>query len=199
MSNRVDYLSDKLVNLRGKLKHVDQVMPPDSIANGVTVTPPAAAERKQRAEDRRRDDTMHLANDYMQRLVKRTAQVKMQQNILQNELQMLNNMEKELESLRNSLQSLQIKDNEELSSVQTGERFRAIDRERLSFYELDGRIELLLNQRSCSESSENIVQHDSDEKFSTLIKRGWALALTVGIVTGLFVIAAALIIYQAWR
>ena len=35
MNNRVDYLSDKLVNLRGKLKNVNEVVPPESIASSI--------------------------------------------------------------------------------------------------------------------------------------------------------------------
>ena len=53
MNNRVDYLSDKLVNLRGKLKNVEEVVPKESIVNGVStpaVKPEAAAATLQKIE-----------------------------------------------------------------------------------------------------------------------------------------------------
>ena len=45
MNNRVDYLSDRLVNLRGKHKTVNDIIPPETIANGVSIAP-APAEKK---------------------------------------------------------------------------------------------------------------------------------------------------------
>ena len=200
MTNRVDYLSDQLVHLLGKLKPVSEVVPPDSLANGVTVKPSSAsaAGRKQQAEERRREDTRNLTNDYRQRLVKRAAQLDMQQSILQNDLRQLEDMQSELKQLSKQLEELQIAENEELSAVQTGERFRLVDQERLKFYELDGRIELLLNQSGASVQDLPGGQVP-EESFGTMIKKGWAWALTAGAVIGLSVILAALIVLQAWR
>ena len=200
MTNRVDYLSDQLVHLRGKLKPVSEVVPPDSLANGVTVkpSPVSAAGRKLQAEERRREDTRNLTSVYLQRLVKRTAQLDMQQTILQNDLNRLSAMQSELKNLRKRLEELQANENDELSSVQTGERFRLVDQERLKFYELDGRIELFLNQ-AVSAGQNSADKPAQEESFGTMVRKGWALALTAGAVIGVSVIVAALIILQAWR
>ena len=201
MTNRVDYLSDQLVHLRGKLKPVSEVVPPDSIVNGVSVRPAAAsnAERKMSAENRRREDTVNLTTDFRQRLVKRTAQLDMQRKNLQQDLELLEKMQQELANLRNQLDTLQIQDNETLSPVELGERFRSIDQEKLRFFELEGTIELLLrNNAAKAESAEN-VRAEAKESFGQMVKKGWALALTVGSVVGLSVILAALIILHAWR
>ena len=201
MTNRVDYLSDQLVHLRGKLKPVTEVVPPDSIVNGVSVRPGAAgnAEKKISAENRRRKDTVNLAIDFRQRLVKRTAQLDLQRKNLQQELELLEKMQQELANLRNQLDALQIQDNETLSAVELGERFRSIDQAKLRFFELEGTIELLLrNNAAKAESSEN-VRAEAEESFGQMVKKGWALALTVGSVVGLSVILAALIILHAWR
>ena len=201
MTNRVDYLSDQLVHLRGKLKPVTEVVPPDSIVNGVSVRPGAAgnAEKKISAENRRREDTVNLTIDFRQRLVKRTAQLDLQRKNLQQELELLEKMQQELANLRNQLDALQIQDNETLSAVELGERFRSIDQAKLRFFELEGTIELLLrNNAAKAESSEN-VRAEAEESFGQMVKKGWALALTVGSVVGLSVILAALIILHAWR
>ena len=201
MTNRVDYLSDQLVHLRGKLKPVTEVVPPDSIVNGVSVRPGAAgnAEKKISAENRRREDTVNLTIDFRQRLVKRTAQLDMQRKNLQQELELLEKMQQELVNLRNQLDALQIQDNETLSAVELGERFRSIDQAKLRFFELEGTIELLLrNNAAKAESAEN-VRAEAEESFGQMVKKGWALALTVGSVVGLSVILAALIILHAWR
>ncbi len=201
MTNRVDYLSDQLVHLRGKLKPVSEVVPPDSIVNGVSVRPAAAsnAERKMSAENRRREDTVNLTTDFRQRLVKRTAQLDMQRKNLQQDLELLEKMQQELANLRNQLDTLQIQDNETLSPVELGERFRSIDQAKLRFFELEGTIELLLrNNAAKAESAEN-VRAEAEESFGQMVKKGWALALTVGSVVGLSVILAALIILHAWR
>lgn len=201
MTNRVDYLSDQLVHLRGKLKPVSEVVPPDSIVNGVSVRPAAAsnAERKMSAENRRREDTVNLTTDFRQRLVKRTAQLDMQRKNLQQDLELLEKMQQELANLRNQLDTLQIQDNETLSPVELGERFRSIDQAKLRFFELEGTMEMLLRGNAAkAESSEN-VRAEAEESFGQLVKKGWALALTVGSVVGLSVILAALIILHAWR
>ena len=201
MTNRVDYLSDQLVHLRGKLKPVSEVVPPDSIVNGVSVRPEAAnnAEKKISAENRRREDTVNLTTDFRQRLVKRTAQLDMQRKNLQQELELLEKMQQELANLRNQLDTLQIQDNETLSAVELGERFRSIDQAKLRFFELEGTMEMLLRGNAAkAESSEN-VRAEAEESFGQLVKKGWALALTVGSVVGLSVILAALIILHAWR
>ena len=201
MTNRVDYLSDQLVHLRGKLKPVSEVVPPDSIVNGVSVRPEAAnnAEKKISAENRRREDTVNLTTDFRQRLVKRTAQLDLQKKNLQQDLELLEKMQQELANLRNQLEALQIQDNETLSAVELGERFRSIDQAKLRFFELEGTIELLLRSNGAkAESSEN-VRAEAEESFGQLVKKGWALALTVGSVVGLSVILAALIILHAWR
>lgn len=201
MTNRVDYLSDQLVHLRGKLKPVSEVVPPDSIVNGVSVRPAAAsnAERKMSAENRRREDTVNLTTDFRQRLVKRTAQLDMQRKNLQQDLELLEKMQQELANLRNQLDTLQIQDNETLSPVELGERFRSIDQAKLRFFELEGTMEMLLRGNAVkAESSEN-VRAEAEESFGQLVKKGWALALTVGSVVGLSVILAALIILHAWR
>lgn len=202
MTNRVDYLSDQLVHLRGKLKPVSEVVPPDSIVNGVSVRPAAAsnAERKISAENRRREDAVNLAIDFRQRLVKRTAQLDMQRKNLQQELDLVEKMQREMEILRNQLDSFQIQDNETLSSVEIGERFRSIDQAKLKFFELEGTLELLLLRgNGKADVSEAAQPADNVESFGKLVKKGWALALTVGSVVALSVILAALIILQAWR
>ena len=201
MTNRVDYLSDQLVHLRGKLKPVTEVVPPDSIVNGVSVRPGAAgnAEKKISAENRRREDTVNLTIDFRQRLVKRTAQLDLQRKNLQQDLELLEKMQQELANLRNQLDALQIQDNETLSAVELGERFRSIDQAKLRFFELEGTMELLLRGNAAKAESAENVRAEAEESFGQMVKKGWALALTVGSVVGLSVILAALIILHAWR
>ena len=201
MTNRVDYLSDQLVHLRGKLKPVSEVVPPDSIVNGVSVRPEVAsnAEKKISAENRRREDTVNLTTDFRQRLVKRTAQLDLQKKNLQRDLELLEKMQQELADLRNQLDALQIQDNETLSQVELGERFRSIDQAKLRFFELEGSIELLLHNNGAKAENAEKSAAAAEESFGQMVKKGWALALTVGSVVGLAVILAALIILNAWR
>ena len=83
-----------------------------------------------------------------------------------------------------------------LAPSEIGERYRMIDRERLNFFALDARIELLLARGTAPQVEKSAVQQES---FRTLMKNGWALALTLGVTLGVFTLLAALIIFCGWR
>lgn len=212
MPNRVDYLSDKLVNLRGKLKNVEEVVPKDSIINGVSamVNKPSDAESQITAKSsaaadaalaiaRRREQTCQLFNDYEQRLVRRMRQLEVRKSKLDQTLEELKLLQQQLNTRKDSLEKLRIAENEELSQVELGERFRTIDRERLAFFAFDGEIELVLAENNFAVSRVENESAPTVESFKNMLKRGWALALSLGVVVGVSAIIAALIVYCAWR
>lgn len=203
MNNRVDYLSDKLVHLRGKLKSVEEVVPKDSIVNGVSATafkpvPEKGSLRTEQAMERRREQTCQLYTDYEQRLVRRMRQLEVKKSRLNRTIQEIDSLQQQLNSRKENLEKLRIAENDTLSQVELGERFRTIDRERLAFYACDGEIELLLAENSAGIAAE---ENNSKpvESFKSMLKQGWALALTLGTVVGVSAIIAALIIHLAWR
>lgn len=209
MNNRVDYLSDKLVNLRGKLKSVEEVVPKDSIVNGVSapvsksasatsVRETSSAERAAQALERRREQTCQLHSDYEQRLVRRMRQLEVKKAKLDQTINGINSLISQLELRKNNLEKLRISDSENLSQVELGERFRAIDQERLAFYACDGEIELLLAENNSGSAAEEKAA-PAVEDFKTMLKKGWALALSLGVVVGVSAIIAALIVYLGWR
>lgn len=201
MNNRVDYLSDKLVNLRGKLKSVDELVPPDSIANGVSVAPaaPAAQAGKQsQAQERRREQTAQLTADYLQRLIRRASQLEAYAGELQQTLEYTANLQRQVNSFRQELEALPINSETELTSVQLGELYRAVDKARLLFFETDGKIELLLAKNPVSRQN-NTVQPAKEENFKTMLKKGWALALSLGLVLAAAMLAGAAVLLLAWR
>lgn len=206
MNDRVDYLSDKLVNLRGKLKSVEEVVPKDSIVNGVSA-PSARAVKEScgtsssstmQAMERRREQTSQLFTDYEQRLVRRLRQLEVKEVMLNASLENVKHLQQALRSHQETLNKLRISEGDELSQVELGERFRAIDRERLAFYACDGEIEMVLAANPSGTPADLSAKPES-ENFKTLLKKGWALALSLGAVVGISSIAAALIIYLGWR
>lgn len=219
MNNRVDYLSDRLVNLRGKLKSVDEVMPPTTAPNGVTTVPgknsqqqrsaavatpkapaPAAAANTQaQAQDRRFEQTMQLYSDLESRLVRRSAQLECQIKMLQQQTVQLQNFNSRLEQCRSKLSSVTLKDASDMTPMALGEAYRTIDRTRLEFFALDSEIEVVTADGSRSVPSPVTSTDAPEETFKTMLKKGAALALTVGVTVGAAVIAAALIIYLSWR
>ena len=204
MNNRVDYLSDKLVNLRGKLKNVEEVVPKDSIVNGVSAPSGKSAvsekpaERTVQAMERRREQTCQLYSDYEQRLVRRMRQLEVKKDKLNRTIQEIDDLQKQLNLRKENLEKLRIAESDTLSQVELGERFRTIDRERLAFYACDGEIELLLAENSAGATA---VEKSTapDESFKSMLKRGWALALTLGTAVGISAIIAAVIVHLAWR
>lgn len=204
MNNRVDYLSDKLVNLRGKLKNVEEVVPKDSIANGVSINHPtantasSAAKNQQQAQERRREQTSQLHADYEQRLLRRQRQLKVKAEELAGKLARINELSNSLQNRQTELEKLRLDDSETLSQSALGERFRTIDRKRLEFFAEDGEIELMLMGEN-TQQPQSVDKQGSGENFKNMLKKGWALALSLGVVVGIFVIIAALIIFQGWR
>ena len=203
MNNRVDYLSDKLVNLRGKLKSVEEVVPKDSIVNGVSAVSGKAAaektaERALQAVERRREQTCQLYSDYEQRLVRRMRQLEVKKAKLNRTIREIDDLQQQLNLRKENLEKLRIVESDTLSQVELGERFRTIDRERLAFYACDGEIDLLLAENSAGTAA---VEKSavSEENFKSMLKKGWALALTLGAVVGVSAIIAAVIVHLAWR
>ena len=202
MNNRVDYLSDKLVNLRGKLKSVEEVVPKDSIVNGVSAQSGKAAaaektaERAVQAMERRREQTCQLYSDYEQRLVRRMRQLEVKKSKLNQTIREIDDLQQQLNLRKENLEKLRIVESDTLSQVELGERFRTIDRERLAFYACDGEIYLLLAANSAAVAEKS---SEAEEDFKSMLKKGWALALTLGAVVGASAIIAALIIHLAWR
>ena len=199
MNNRVDYLSDKLVNLRGKLKSADELVPPESIANGVSVNN-AAPNRQASAQERRKEQTFQLATDYEQRLIRRAAQLEAHAEKLQKELEYTAILQQQIAACKEELSQLKLNISGELSPSQIGEGYRAVDKARLGFFDTDGRIELLLlnNGKGGAENS-CAAAPAAPENFKSMLARGWALALTLGLVLAAALIAGALLIMQAWR
>ena len=201
MNNRVDYLSDKLVNMRGKLKNVEEVIPRGSLVNGVSVpeNPVSAAKSAPTATaafDRRMEQTIQLGNDLEQRLIKRAAQLELCAAQLQDELRQIDELKKVIAGHRAAVAEAKIVPDAVLAPSEIGERYRMIDRERLNFFALDARIELLLARGTAPQVEKSAVQQES---FRTLMKNGWALALTLGVTLGVFTLLAALIIFCGWR
>lgn len=204
MNNRVDYLSDRLVNLRGKHKSVNEVIPPDSIANGVSVTAPQPDAKKapamsqaSLAQERRLQQTMQLYSDFEQRLVRRTRQAELHLAELEQKIADLKKLQQDLAGYSQRLQSEKFSDAEELTPSQLGERYRTLDRTRLEFFQTDAELEMLMksNQPAAAAANENLPQTES---FSLMYKRGLAAALTVGFTVAAAIIIAALMLCNAW-
>ena len=205
MNNRVDYLSDRLVNLRGKHKSVDEVIPPDSIANGVSVTAPQVDAKKapamsqaSLAQERRLQQTMQLYSDFEQRLVRRTRQAELHLAELEQKIADLKKLQQDLAGYSRKLQDEKFSDSEELTPSQLGERYRTLDRTRLEFFQTDAELEMLMknNQSAAAQVTENLMPTES---FSLMYKRGLAAALTVGFTVAAAIIVAALMICASWR
>ena len=150
MNNRVDYLSDKLVNLRGKLKNVNEVVPPESIANGVSVARPvngnsAEISAANPAAERRSEQLGQLCSDCLQRLARRQKQLEVYSSDLERDLQQIKNLQQELTERQKALASLQNIENGSLSAADAGDRIRSAERERLNFFASDGAIETSIN------------------------------------------------------
>lgn len=202
MKDRVDYLSDKLVNLRGKLKSVDEVIPPDSIANGVSknVQSQAPAASAQTALERRREQTLQLAADFEQRLARRSRQLELHNQTLSAEITRTAELQKMLQQYKSDLANLRLDENSTYSAAALGECFRNVDRKRLEFFEVDGEIELLLLHNAASITGQTAEKPAvKAEDFKQLLRKGWAMALTVGMVIAAATIASAVIIFMGWR
>lgn len=205
MNNRVDYLSDRLVNLRGKHKSVNEVIPPDSIANGVSVAAPQpdakkapAVSQAALAQERRLQQTMQLYSDFEQRLVRRTRQAELHLAELEQKIADLKKLQQDLAGYSQKLQNEKFSDAEELTPSQLGERYRTLDRTRLEFFQTDAELEMLMknNQPAAAQVTANMPQTES---FSLMCKRGLAAALTVGFTVAAAIIVAALMICASWR
>ena len=117
---------------------------------------------------------------------------------LSQKLDEISSLQQQLLASKENLEKLRIADSDTLSQVELGERFRSIDRERLAFYVCDGEIELILSETSATVNSGN-ENTPAVENFKTMLKKGWALALSLGVVVGIFAIIAALIGDLGWR
>lgn len=207
--NRVDYLSDNLVHLRGKLKHVDEVIPPESLTvseNNTTISTPVkpaaeaktqAAESKDQAVERRLEQTRQLYNDLTARLARRQAQAAARLEQLQGETNQINQLAARAEALKQRLQQCSPEELTTGDMLKIGDAYRAIDRERLEFFEIDARLETLLDAPSVSAVSP--VAETGEASFKSLLRNGLALALTLGTAIIIGLAAAALIIFAAWR
>ena len=201
MNNRVDYLSDKLVNLRGKLKHVEEVVPRDSLVNGVTAVPSSAKNTSKNpagtAYERRREQTCQLYNDLEQRLIRRLTQVQLKTGQLNDNLQKLEQIQQQLKTCIDNISAARL-DDSELTAVQLGERYRLIDQQRLAFFELDAELEMLMN--NVHSAGPAIAEPTSTpEGFRQMLKAGMALALTLGSVIFAAIMIGACLLYLAWR
>ena len=211
MDNRVDYLSDRLVNLRGKHKSVHEVIPPDSIANGVSIRPAVpqknnsgansnAASAADLALERRREQTLQLYSDFEQRLIRRQKQIQLTLNKLESTGSRLRELALVLEQQQRRVSPANADIQSQLTPAELGDRYRMIDRERLDFFELDAELETLLNGNGGTapgqDSAAAALQGDN---FKTMLKRGAAYALTAGLTIGAAILLAALIIFSAWR
>ena len=148
------------------------------------------------AFDRRMEQTIQLGNDLEQRLIKRAAQLELCAAQLQDELRQIDELKKVIAGHRAAVAEAKIMPDAVLAPSEIGERYRMIDRERLHFFALDARIELLLARGTAPQVEKSAVQQES---FRTLMKNGWALALTLGVTLGVFTLLAALIIFCGWR
>ena len=206
MNNRVDYLSDRLVNLRGKHKSVDEVIPRETIANGVSIAP-APAEKKSAADSgaaqfsqaqlRRREQTQQLFNDYEQRLIRRRKQAQLRMEELEQLCARLRTLQARFAEYESVLNKERFADNEELTPSMLGERYRALDRSRLQFFEFEAELERITN----SNTAAAIVEEKTPDKqpdFKCMLKQGAAWALTAGLTIAAAIIIAAVILCTAW-
>jgi hypothetical protein len=206
MNNRVDYLSDRLVNLRGKHKTVNDVIPPETIANGVSIAP-APAEKKtasesasaqfNQAQQRRKEQTLLLFNDYEQRVIRRRKQTQLRMDELDQLTARLRTLQARFAEYENVLNKERFAENEELTASMLGERYRTLDRSRLQFFEFEAELELLINSNTAAAVVEEKVP-DKQLDFKTMLKQGVALALTVGLTIAAAVIIAAVVLSVAW-
>jgi hypothetical protein len=203
MNNRVDYLSDRLVNLRGKHKSVNEVIPPDSIANGVSVRPPEKTEKSpastsgNTALERRREQTIQLYSDFEQRLIRRNRQIALKLDELESTRGRIEFLQKNIISFQQQLNALQVGIDDQFTPSQLGERYRALDKLRLEFFEAEAELEMLLNSQGIPAASLQ-AEAPAAEDFKTLLKKGAALALTVGLTIAAAVLIGALILFAAW-
>ena len=206
MNNRVDYLSDRLVNLRGKHKTVNDVLPPASAvtadgSTAVSANAPQQAEVKKtsvsQAQERRREQTVQLYNDFEQRLVRRQKQAALRLNELEQQTSRLRALQNDFSRCAAALQAERFVENEELTASALGERFRNIDRTRLEFFQIEAELEMLMNNPVAvtAASEERSAQPES---FTTMLKRGAAWALTAGVVLAAAILLAAAMLYAAW-
>ncbi len=204
MNNRVDYLSDKLVHLRGKLKPVSEVVPPIA-ANS---SEPGAAERpvepppdkcqdarKRQALELRSEQTRQLYSDLEQRMARRLAQLAARRAELDAERGRLDALADDLRRRAAELTSLQPTDEAAADLVKLGECYRALDRKRLDFFTVDAAAEAALHGSPAS--PESVVPPPAT--FRQQLQSGAALALTLGMTIAAGLLLAALILYWAWR
>ena len=207
MNNRVDYLSDRLVNLRGKHKSVDEVVPPDSIANGVSIAP-AAQKAAQKAasntmsqaalaQERRLQQIMQLHSDFEQRLTRRKRQTELQIAEFEQKLAGLKELQKSFADYEQVLANERFSDDDELTASLLGERYRTLDRTRLEFFQTEAELDQLVkNQGNPMPVMPEVERRRTT--FGEMYKKGLAEALTVGFTIALAIIVAALIICAAW-
>lgn len=207
--NRVDYLSDNLVHLRGKLKHVDEVIPPESLTvseNNTTISTPVkpvaeaktpAADGKDQAVERRLEQTRQLYSDLTARLARRQAQTAARLQQLQSEIGTIDLLSADTEALRKRLLNCDPEDLSGNDMLKIGDTYRAIDRERLNFFEIEARLETLLN--TSAPASAPVSAAPEEPSFKSLLRNGLALALTLGVSIIIGLAIAALIVFAAWR
>lgn len=207
MNNRVDYLSDRLVNLRGKHKSVDEVIPPDSIANGVSIAPAVqkAAQKTASntisqaalAQERRLQQVMQLHSDFEQRLTRRKRQTELQIAEFEQKLAGLKELQKSFADYEQVLANERFSDDDELTASLLGERYRTLDRTRLEFFQTEAELDQLVKSQGTPAAVMPEVER-RDATFGEMYKKGLAEALTVGFTIALAIIVAALIICAAW-
>ena len=98
----------------------------------------------------------------------------------------------------NVLNKERFAENEELTASMLGERYRALDRSRLQFFEFEAELELLINSNTAAAAAVEENVPDKQLDFKTMLKQGCALALTVGLTIAVAVIIAAVVLSAAW-
>jgi hypothetical protein len=106
-------------------------------------------------------------------------------------------LQKNIISFQQQLNALQVGIDDQFTPSQLGERYRALDKLRLEFFEAEAELEMLLNSQGIPAASLQ-AEAPAAEDFKTLLKKGAALALTVGLTIAAAVLIGALILFAAW-
>ena len=224
MERRIDYLSDNLVHVRAEIKARQkeylesrgrsvQTPPGENSGDAEPVetsaadaSPAAAAPEKRAALSpekkqalaRRYEQTLQLRRDLEQRMIRCEARLR---NRLTEQERLFGNLsawQQALEERRTALRELALPEAESVSMVELGELYRAIDRERLNFFQVEAECDAALPTAG-TESSEPGRRMLSAPRFGQAFKLGLAFTLPLILGLGLAVLAGAVLIFLSFR
>ena len=234
MDNRVDYLSDKLVHVRDRIKarqqaclgtarpHPESSRTDDAGVPAETPEPVSAVPATDRPEPapsavaapvpvveaarpaadqtpaflRRYDQTLQLRRDLEQRLVHCVTQTGEELAEIERRQSRLAELSDRLQERMAALHQLTLPEAETLSVVALGDLYRAIDCERLEFFQLEARIEALTRLPEASASGDGLHK---PLRFKQAFKLGLGFTLPLILGLGGAVLLGALLLFLSWR